>query len=160
MCTMESKIIIDRKLCIYPSRPLGCGELCVFNKIPSGSAECCCCSSWPVLWKSNVTQMGTVCFAFYESTAGRWREVLFSAKATGGRKDFNNVIWHVGQWLAVHIVMGVHWSMTFEEKSCWAFFKVWKLLSVTFYRASSTMSKQINSLASAPSAAEVITPSF
>lgn len=151
--------MIGRKMCIYPNHRLGCGEFCVFSKIPSGSTECCCCSRWPVLWKSNVTQMGTA-LPFYELAAWRYREILFRAKATGGSKDFNNAIWHVAQWLAARIVVGVHWTVTFEERSRWAFFNVWKLLSVTFYRARWTMRKQINSISSAPSGAEVVTPSL
>lgn len=116
--------MIDRKMCVYSSHQLGCGEFCVFNKMSSGSTECCCCSSWSKLWKSNVTQMGTGCFAFlWISSMEIKKKVLFSAKATGGRKDFNNVTWHAEQWLAVRIVAGVHWIVTFEERSCWAFWK-------------------------------------
>lgn len=53
----------------------------------------------------------------YFTLAWTYREVLYSAKATGGRKDYNNAISHVEQWLDVRIVLGVNWTLTFEERS-------------------------------------------
>lgn len=41
--------------------------------------------------------------------------------------------------------------MTFKEEALWALFKLWNFLSIPFYRASGTVSKQINGLLSAPS---------
>lgn len=42
ICTMEIKIMSDRKMCIYPSHQLGCVEFSVGNKMPSGSTDCYC----------------------------------------------------------------------------------------------------------------------
>ena len=99
--------------------------------------------------------METTCFAFSWSSTQMKQTFFFSSKATGGRKDCNNVIWHVQQWLAVHSHK-CSLEHDFWRKAAGLFSKSGSCCSSHLYWASRTMSTEINSLSSALSRAEVI----
>lgn len=81
---MEMKIMIGgKKKCIYPDHQLTCIKFGVFFvfflkiKCPEALTESCCCASWPALWKSNMTQIGSVCFlALMEKQHGNKEQTL------------------------------------------------------------------------------------